>query len=324
MECASALDTTLRELPARVYPAALKLALRSLALPREERSPLLGVLKQLGVSPYAVAGFKYRKFAVWPREDHIALAEVSHFSQVTTNSAACLRFKSWVSLVEHATRHKAALRSWGVNLAGDYDTRFEHLVGLPLSPMVWCGGPLRLDITDVRANVVVCALHCGDFKPVVPDVLRAVLFAQHSFGVLTVAASGHLIATRRTNAWNTTHTRALRDCLERLVGHRLITRATSERFMGAMPWGQTREQKPEDDLHFALECLGTHAGSPFPHAESCQTMSRLAPALLAVGGYFDSGAAVADFARDWKWQRLHPWSVLLADTPLHEIVRNFA
>ena len=325
MGCASAIEANLRGLPTRAQPAALALALRCLALPIEERAPILAVLKQMGVRPEDIAGSKYRRFEVRPRGSHIEIGDLGESGYTTAGQPKPQpAFATWREVVAHAVEHKAALRSEQPDLAGRYDTRFEHLLGLPQAPMVWSGAPLQLDITEVRPNVVVCALHCGDFKPLAPEVMRSVLFSRDTFGSITVAASGHLVISRRVTCWASTNAFNLRGALGRLAAHGLITHAMGDAFAAAMPWGDTRDQKPPDDLAFALETLGTHAASSFPHHESYQTMWRLAPALLAVGGHFErNGIADSPFT-PWRWQRLQPWSDLLANTPLHEIVRGFA
>ena len=303
--------------------------MRCLALPITERAPLLAVLKQLGVRPHDIAGTKYRRFDVRPRGSHIEVHDLGApgLSFKSVQAGHCSRtptFETWRAVVAYAVKHKATLRSEAPDLAGNFDTRFEHLVGLPQNPMTWEGVPLQLDITEVRANVVVCALHCGNFKPLVPNVLRSLLFSQDTFGTLTVAASGHLVASRRYLGWSTQHTMTLRAVLGRLVAHRLITHATGDAFAAAFPWGPLRDQRPADDLAFALDCLGTHAGLSFPQDEGYQTMWRLAPALLAVGGYFEGNGIACSLFAPWKWERLQPWGDRLVSTPLHEIVRGFA
>lgn len=324
MGCASAIEANLRGLPTRAQPAALALALRCLALPVEERAPILAVLKQMGVRPEDIAGSKYRRFEVRPRGSHIECGDLGLLSIEASLGSKQPTFATWREVVAHAVKHKAALRSEQPDLTGRYDTRFEHLLGLPQAPMVWSGAPLQLDITEVRPNVVVCALHCGDFKPLAPEVMRSVLYTRDTFGAIVVAASGHLVISRRVTCWASTNAFNLRGALGRLAAHGLITHAMGDAFAAAMPWGDTRDQKPPDDLAFALETLGTHAASSFPHHESYQTMWRLAPALLAVGGHFErNGIADSPFT-PWRWQRLQPWSDLLANTPLHEIVRGFA
>ena len=324
MGCASAIEANLRELPTRAQPAALALALRCLALPVEERSPVLAVLKQMGVRPEDIAGSKHRRFEVRPRGSHIECGDLGLVSIEASLGSKQPTFATWREVVAHAVKHKAALRSEQPDLAGRHDTRFEHLLGLPQAPMVWSGTPLQLDITEVRPNVVVCALHCGDLKPLAPEVMRSVLYSRDTFGSITMAASGRLVISRRVTCWGSHHLYALRAALGRLAAHGLITHATGDAFAAAMPWGDTRDQKPPDDLAFALETLGTHAGSSFPRDDSYQTMWRLAPALLAAGGHFEhNGIADSPFS-PWKWQRLPPWSDLLANTPLHEIVRGFA
>ncbi len=318
MGCASAIDASLRGLPTQAQPAALALALRCLALPFEERSPILAVLKQMGVRPEDIAGSKYRRFEVRPRGSRIEVVDLGSLRDTLPT------FATWRDVVAHARAHKAALRSEAPDLAGRYDTRFEHLLGLPPAPMVWSGAPLQLAITEVRANVVVCALHCGDLKPLAPEVLRSVLYSRDTFGTMAMAADGHLVISRRVPNWASSHTQNLRAALGRLAGHGLITHATGDAFAAAMPWGAARDQRPANDLAFALETLGTHAGSSFLPSDSYQTMWRLAPALLAVGGYFEGNGIACSMFSPWKWERLPPWSDLLANTPLHEIVRGFA
>lgn len=329
MGCASAIDASLRGLPTQAQPAALALALRCLALPIEERAPILAVLKQMGVRPEDIAGSKYRRFEVRPRGSHIDVVDLGA-PAAKFQDAQAGRFSkpptvpTWRDVVVHAREHKAALRSEVPDLAGRYDTRFEHLLGLPQAPMVWSGAPLQLDITEVRANVVVCALHCGDLKPLAPEVMRAVLYSRDTFGTMAMAADGHLVISRRVPCWASSHTQNLRAALGRLAGHGLITHATGDAFAAAMPWGAARDQRPANDLAFALETLGTHAGSSFLPSDSYQTMWRLAPALLAVGGYFEGNGIACSMFAPWKWERLQPWSDLLANTPLNEILRAFA
>ena len=325
MGCASAIEANLRGLPTRAQPAALALALRCLALPIEERAPILAVLKQMGVRPEDIAGSKYRRFEVRPRGSHIEIGDLGESGYTAAGQPRPQpTVPTWREVVAHAVAHKAALRSEQPDLTGRYDTRFEHLLGLPQAPMVWSGAPLQLDITEVRPNVVVCALHCGDFKPLAPEVMLSVLYARDTFGTLTVAASGHLVVSRRVRGWDSSHVCNLRAVLGRLAAHGLITHATGDAFAAAVPWGDTRDQKPPDDLAFALETLGTHAGSSFPRDDTYRTMWRLAPALLAVGGNFEGNGIACSMFAPWKWQRLSPWSDVLANTPLHEIVRGFA
>lgn len=315
--CASALECSLKALPVQAKEPTFALVLRCVSLPPEDRAPLLAVLKQMGVQPRDVVGTKYRRLEVRPRCSGGLCVEVGEVATQVCPILEPRRFARWSEVVAYARLHKAALRAEAPDLAGNYTTYFEHLVGLPQAPMFWEGAPLQLSVTDVRGNVVVCVLHTGDLKPLVPEVLRSVLSSRDCFGELTVAASGYLVATRRFRSWSDRHKHHLRVLLGRLAAHGLISHATGDAFAGAFPWGDTEEQAPAEDLQFALECLGTHAGLSYRQEDGYHTMKLLAPALLAVGCRFDGRTAVGNK------QSLSPWSSRIAHIPLHELVRSF-
>ena len=301
--CMGDFAAAIARVPNQASASVAALAQRCVSLPPADRAPVLAVLQQIGIDPFDVVRRRYHRLTVSTRGGKITLGGVKGKHDVEG--------LSWPEAVTMATAAKASLRAVAPDLSGHFDEHFEHLVGLPQEPMLWGGSPLQLDVAEVRANVVVLTLHCGDFEPLVPNLLRRLLFEKRAFGTLTVAASGHLLAARRGRG---------PDPLYRFLAMAnlgLITSATARSIRESV---RPPDARPDSDLDFALSCLGSHAHLSFPQSESYRTMERLAPALSSIGCDFDEcGVATKGLRR-----RLPPWSDKLGNTRLDEIVRGLS
>lgn len=287
---------------------ARRLAFHCLELPVERRALVLGVLQQLGVPAYHVTD-QYPRLQVAPRD--------GYFEAKSRDGVVTLR-QSWQGVVELAREEHAAI-AWpfsGTN--GTAPLHFEHLIGLPLPPLVWLGAPLRLDLVETRPNCCLLRLHAGDQRALLPDVLRYLLGSSFASGVLSRTPTGDLVATRRAPHGASRAVFEFETVVAALRDFRLISGVNARRILADFPWTTPAPLPPTDDLTFAIDTLGAHAGSPTSAASPHETLARLAPALLAIGMTRRSNGVVFEDALERI--TVHPWAPEYRDRTLREVV----